>query len=168
MFKVVSTLGLLGVALAWAAAGAGAQDDAVTLNVVKYDGLKQEVLRHRGKVVVVDFWADFCVPCKKNMPHLVDLSRKLGGKDLAVITVAIDSLSDNPEVKDSLLKFLKKVNANFTNLLLDEPPSLFEQKLHFKSVPTVFVFDRRGQWVQFTDEVDPHKVEDLVVSMLKE
>ncbi len=160
-------LGLSLLALAGFVAGATGQDN-VSLKVVKYQELKDLVRGQRGKVVVVDFWADYCVPCKKNMPHLVELSQKFAGKGLSVITVSIDQLSQDPTVQDRLLKFLKARNANFTNLLLDEPPPVYEQKLHFKTVPTVFVFDRRGQWTQFTDEVDPSKVEELVVSLLKE
>jgi thiol-disulfide isomerase/thioredoxin len=144
------------------------QDDGVQLHVVKYEGLKETVLKNRGKVVVVDVWADFCIPCKKNMPHLVELAQKYSGKGLAVITVSIDQWRQEPDAKKRVLDFLKKRKATCTNLLLDETPPVVEQKLHFKTIPTVFVFDRRGQWVQFTDNVDPHEVEKLVVSLLKE
>jgi thiol-disulfide isomerase/thioredoxin len=163
MFTVLALL-----AVATALPEATAQDDGVTLSVVKYQGLKDAVRSQRGKVLVVDFWADYCIPCKKNMPHLVDLAQKNNSKGLAVITVSIDDLGKDPAVKDRLLSFLKKRNAAFTNLLLDEPQAVIEEKLHFKTVPTVFVFDRRGQWTQFTDDVDPHKVEELVNSLLKE
>lgn len=139
----------------------------VELKVVKYDELAKAVLRHRGKVVVVDFWADYCVPCKKNMPHLVELYAKNAGKGLAVITVSIDDVEKDPAVKDRLLRFLTKQNATFTNVLLDEPPTVWMKRLEFKTVPTVFVFDRQGKWQRFTDEVDPHEVEKLVVKLLK-
>jgi thiol-disulfide isomerase/thioredoxin len=159
--------GVLTLILA-AATQVNAQEN-IKVNVVKYDGLKEVVLRHRGKVVVVDFWADYCVPCKKNMPHLVELAQKYNGKGLAVVTVSIDDIKNDPAVKGKLEKFLERVKAHsLTNLLLDEPPPVFEQKLHFKSVPTVFVFDRRGQWVQFTDEVDPHEIDKLVTTLINE
>ncbi len=164
MLKTLPAIALLGLFLGLASA----QEDGVSLKVVKYDGLKDEVLRHRGKVVVVDFWQDTCIPCKRNMPDLVKLGKENAAKGLAVITVSVDDVQTDPEVKDRLLKFLKKQNVTFTNLLLDEPRPFWEQKLHFRSVPTVFVFDRKGQWVQFTDEVDPSKVHDLVLSLLNE
>ncbi len=47
------------VAGAIAFVGVPAQDNAANLVTVKYDGLKREVLKHRGKVVVVDFWASY-------------------------------------------------------------------------------------------------------------
>ena len=145
-----------------------AQEDAVALKVVKYDGLKEEVVRQRGKVVVVDFWQDTCLPCKRNMPGLLKLARDYAAKGLAVVTVSVDDLQADPEVKDRLLKFLKKQNAVVPNLLLDEPRSVWEPKLRFRTVPTVFVFDRKGQWVQFTDDVDPEKVHEMVLSLLNE
>src|SRR5665213_3127261 len=77
-----------------------AQDDGVQLHVVKYEGLKATVLKNRGKVVVVDVWADFCIPCKKNMPHLVELAQKYSDKGLAVITVSIDQWRQEPDAKD--------------------------------------------------------------------
>jgi thiol-disulfide isomerase/thioredoxin len=166
MVKMFPALALLSLILSSTMAQA---DEPISVKIVKYDGLKEEVLRHRGKVVIVDFWADYCIPCKKNMPHVVEMVQKYGSKGLVVITVSIDPWTKDAPIKDKLEKFLRKVEAtSFTNLLLDEPGSVVEQKLHFKSVPTVFVFDRRGQWVQFTDEVDPERVEKLAVSLLNE
>jgi thiol-disulfide isomerase/thioredoxin len=167
MLKAFPALALIGVALGVLVAQG--QQAGISVKVVKYDALKEEVLRQRGKVVVVDFWADYCIPCKRNMPHVVEMAQKYGSKGLAVITVSIDDYQKNPAVKDNLEKFLTKVDARaFTNLLLDEPEAFREQRLHFKSVPTVFVFDRRGRWVQFTDEVDPEQVEKTAVSLLGE
>src|SRR4051794_24146029 len=146
------------------------QEKKVEVAVVNYDGLKDAVLKQRGKVVVVDFWADFCIPCKKNMPHLVDLFQKNVDKGLAVITVSIDPIKEDPAVKGKLEKFLMSKNATFTsNLLLDEPVEQWQKVLRFESVPTVYVFDRRGKWVQFTDEnYDPERIDRLVAELLNE
>src|SRR5436305_13943935 len=116
MRKVLPAVLLFGVLLA---ARGAAQDDAVTLKVVKYDALKEEVLRHRGKVLVVDLWQDSCIPCKRNMPDLVKLAQTNAAKGLAVFTVSVDDVREDPAVKDRLLKFLTKQNATFTNLLVD-------------------------------------------------
>src|SRR5579871_3282374 len=50
--------------------------DSVGLQPVKYTGLMDAVNQNRGKVVVVDFWGNFCVPCKQNFPHTLQLHRK--------------------------------------------------------------------------------------------
>jgi thiol-disulfide isomerase/thioredoxin len=168
MRKLFPALGLFGVILM--GASLGAQEENIKVDLVKYDALKEAVLRQRGKVVVVDFWADFCLPCKRNMPHLVELAREYSSKGLVVITVSIDSLEKDPAVKGKLEAFLKRQKATsfMHNFLLDEDPKLFKEKLHFEVVPTVFIFDRRGQWVQFTDTVDPKQVEEQVKKLLAE
>ena len=45
---------------------------------IKYDALKQEILKHRGKVLLVDFWGGFCLPCMKNMPPSSGDARQVG------------------------------------------------------------------------------------------
>jgi thiol-disulfide isomerase/thioredoxin len=163
---------LVAVALALpATAPARGQDKKVEVTVVSYAGLKEAVLKQRGSVVVVDFWADFCVPCKQNMPHLVELYNKHAKDGLAVITVSIDDVKKDPAVKGKLEKFLTARNATFTrNLLLDVPAEFWQKKtLRFESVPTVFVFDRRGRWELFTDDrFDPEVIDRRVAELLKE
>ncbi len=59
--------------------------------------------------------------------------------------------------------------ASLTRLLLDEPVGQWQQRLRFDSIPTVFVFDRRGRWVQFTgDTFDPAAIDRLVGELLME
>src|SRR5438874_7926801 len=48
----------------------------VKLEVVKWPGLEKVIASYKGKVVVIDIWADFCIPCKKEFPHFVELHRK--------------------------------------------------------------------------------------------
>src|SRR4051794_9707718 len=103
--------------------GAGSQEETSTvqLRVVKYDGLANEVLKERGKVVLVDFWSTGCFPCRRNFPHVVELHKRLAARGLVVISVSMDSLEDNREKTLSAVRdFLKLQDASFTNLLLDE------------------------------------------------
>ncbi len=60
-----------------------------------------------------------------------------------------------------------KHNAAFTNLWLDEPPQVWVERLRTDSIPCVFVFDRRGRWVQFRDG-DHAQIEQLIVKLLAE
>lgn len=154
------------------AAGAQEKKDEVTLKVVKYDAFKEEVLKNRGKVVLVDLWADFCLPCKKAFPHTVELHRKFESKGLAVISVALDSLADEPaEVKANVLKFLKKQNATFTNVLLDETDEFWQKKFRMSGPPCMYIFSRQGKWTQFTAqdlEDHPQNPERLIEELLAE
>lgn len=153
------------------ATSAQEKTDPVTLRVGKYDVLKDEILKNRGKVVLIDFWANFCLPCKKAFPHTVELHRKFEKKGLAVISVALDSLEDNAEVKDHILTFLKKQNATFTNILLDEPDEFWQKKFRMDGPPCIYVFSRQGKWTQFNAqelEDQPGAVDRLVEELLAE
>lgn len=138
------------------------------LRVVKYDGLKDEVLRNRGKVVLVDFWGEFCAPCKANFPRIVHLHRLHARKGLAVISVSIDNLNrSNPDEQVHRIRtFLITHGANFANLVLDEPPDVLRDRLRISSVPCYYVFSRQGKWTQFTGNVDYEAMERLVVDLL--
>ena len=107
-----------------------------------YADLGKAVKECKGKVVIVDFWQDTCIPCKRNFPHLVEQYHKYAG-DVAAISVCLDELG--PDVKDRALTFLKRSKAAFPNFLLDEKPEVWQEKLGTQSVPLIFVFDKEGK-----------------------
>jgi thiol-disulfide isomerase/thioredoxin len=143
---------------------------AVDLKVVKYEGLTEAIQQNRGKVIVVDFWSNDCLPCKKAMPHLVELYHKHKKDGLAAITVAVDLAwgNYNPTVHDSLLKFLKKQGAVFPNLVLDTSKQVLQDKLRVAAVPSVYVFNRAGKWTQFAEGINPEELDALVKKLLAE
>ena len=107
--------------------------------------------------------------CIKEFPHLVQMHNKYAAEGLAAISVSLDELSEDPKkVTDRVLHFLQARKANFTNLILDEPIDVWQQKLHMEGPPVVFVFDRDGKQVkQFKDEFSYDDVEKLVVTLLR-
>ena len=155
---------------------------AVTIRVVNYDGLADEILKNRGKVVVVDFWTELCLPCRKALPHLVELYNAHKAEGMTAITVALDPAwrpadePPDPNLKGKLLKFLQSKKATFTNLILDDSKKVVDEKLRIRVVPSLYVFSRTGKWTQFTDDTlqkDPktdryYEVEALVKKLLKE
>jgi thiol-disulfide isomerase/thioredoxin len=135
------TAGLL-VLLGTATRFAPAADPKVTMRTVKYDDLMKEVRSHKGKVVVVDVWASWCVPCKKAFPHLVEMREKYGKDGFVAISVSIDKTEDKDAVA-AALKFLEDRKAgDVINLHLDEPEDFWQTKFRTASVPVVFVFGR--------------------------
>lgn len=162
------------VAMAGMFISAAAQEktDEVALRVVKYEGLKEEIQKHRGKVVMVDLWADFCKPCKDAFPHTVELHRKFQDKGLVVVSVALDPLDeDAAATKGRVLKFLQKQKATFPNLLLDETDVFWTKKFRIDGPPSIYVFSRQGKWTQFTAqelEDHPKNVDNLIEELLNE
>lgn len=104
----------------------------------------------------------------KEFPHLVKMHDKYAAEGLTAISVSVDELSDEgAKVKERVLHFLQARNADFTNLILDEPLDVWQAKLHMEGPPVVFVFDRDGKQIkEFKDEFTYDDVEKLVVGLL--
>lgn len=57
------------------------------------DGVKQALSQYHGKVIVLNFWATWCPPCREEMPELSELHQEYQAKNLVVLGIAIDELS---------------------------------------------------------------------------
>lgn len=77
-------------AAASAQQGAAAPDFSLT----DLNGRPLALSSYRGKVVLLDFWATWCVPCREEIPHLIDLQNKYGSQGLQIVGVSMD---DSPE-----------------------------------------------------------------------
>jgi thiol-disulfide isomerase/thioredoxin len=122
----------------------------IKLDVLTYDQLEAAIKAQGGKVVVVDVWGDFCLPCKREFPNLVKLHERYAKDGVVCMSVSVDPA----ENRAAALAFLKTRGATFSNYLLDEGDGLWD-KWDFKGVPAVFVFDRAGKRVgNFTND-DP-------------
>ena len=138
------------------------QEKKIEVHLVKYDGLKQEVLKHRGKVVVLDFWATTCPPCMQHFPDVIKMQQKFANKGLVVISVSLDNAEK--ETVQRVNRFLTKQESPLRNLLLDEPPEVFDKKFEFKSLPFYYLFDRHGKWVRLR-AADYQKIEQMYAKL---
>lgn len=142
--------------------------DEVTLKQVDVDGFLAEVAKHKGKVVVVDFWADFCIPCKKEFPNLVKLHQKHNKHGLTAMSVSFD----DPEDKELTMKFLQNQEAAFPNLIVEDSTP-FQEKWDFTAIPTTLVFGRDGKlakkfsWDNPDDQFTYEDVEKFVEPLVK-
>ena len=78
---------------------------------VDAQGLTQAIAREKGKVVLVNFWATWCVPCREEFPDLSRLQKTLGPKGFALIGVSTDFAKEAPAVR----KFLAEQKPSFAN-----------------------------------------------------
>jgi peroxiredoxin len=99
------------------------------------------------KVVVLDFFRTDCKPCKKALPKLIELHKKLGGKSLKVILMA---LLEEDEGEEKLERFLKESPVPFL-VLVDAYGAAAKKYISGKSgqgssyqIPSLFVIDRSG------------------------
>jgi thiol-disulfide isomerase/thioredoxin len=127
----------------------------VELQVVKYKDLGAAIRNLRGKVVVVDLWADWCLPCKQAFPHHVELHKRYAKDGLVCVSVALMLELDEIKSKEKVLGFLRDQNANFPNYFLEEEPGVWGDNFKINGPPAHFVFNRQGKYVKF-DHNDPN------------
>lgn len=94
----------------------------------------------RGKVVVLDFWASWCAPCKKELPALDVLAKRWASekKDVVVLTVNIDKDRANAE------KFLRSAKISPAVRVALDPAGNAAGKYELPTMPTSFVLDKHG------------------------
>lgn len=121
-----------------AASGDGKAAAELTATYVIGEGPKT-LAEAKGKVVIVDFWATYCDPCRKSFPKYQELVDQFGG-ELAVIAISVDEPSDVDEAK--LKEFAKETGVKFT-ILWDKEHKTADA---FKppKMPTSFILDKEG------------------------
>src|SRR4051812_8186836 len=105
---------VLGAILVAALLGAGpllAADASRLAGEIDASGLAAAVAKEKGRVVLVNFWATWCVPCRQEFPDLVKLDKAYRSRGLAVIGVSTDLAKDLPAVE----KFLAAAKPEFAN-----------------------------------------------------
>ncbi|MBB5057208.1 peroxiredoxin [Granulicella aggregans] len=91
----------------------------------------------RGKVVMVNFWATWCPPCRKEMPDLDTLAHRFAKQGLVVL-----SLSDEDD-HAKVASYISSHNINYPILL--DPDGTTAKKFHVEGIPKTFIFDRSGK-----------------------
>ncbi len=71
------------------------------LSLKDMQGQSHSLSEYKGKVVVLNFWATWCVPCKQEMPIFVDVSRKYRDRGVVVVAASLDDNTD-PEVHSAI------------------------------------------------------------------
>jgi len=144
-----------------------APPDSISLELIRYVTLGDRVQELSGRVVIVDFWATYCLPCKKEFPRLVELHRKYAAKGLAAVSVSLDDPTDE-QARASAKGFLTEKQATISNFVLDEKIEFWQAKLKIDGPPCVFVFDRKGRLVKkYHDDVDYGEIDRIVADLLR-
>ena len=92
----------------------------------------------RGKVVLIDFWATWCQPCKKEMPGYQKLLNLYGTRGFAVIGFKFDTMMD----MEDPVQFAKKIGVRYP--LAVAPDDLKQKFGGIEGLPTTMLFDRQG------------------------
>jgi thiol-disulfide isomerase/thioredoxin len=104
------------------------------------------VAGRKGRVLLVNFWATWCEPCREEMPDLVAAAKKFPSKDLAVVLVSLDSQKTGPT---QVPKFLKEQKVPFVSWLAKtrDPQDFIDtvDRTWDGSLPYTLVYGRDGK-----------------------
>jgi peroxiredoxin len=110
---------------------------APALELRALDGPGHRLADYRGKVVLVNFWATWCEPCRDEMPSMQRLKEKLAGKPFAVLAVNLD------EPESRIRQFLSRMKVDFTVLL--DPGKKAARAWDARILPASFVIGPDGE-----------------------
>jgi thiol-disulfide isomerase/thioredoxin len=103
------------------------------------DASEFKVDNYKGQVLVLDFWATWCGPCKMEIPHLIELQEKYRDQGLTIVGITLD---DNPD-KD-VPPYAAEVGMNYVNV---RGNAELKSKYGVIGLPTIIVYDRDGNKV---------------------
>lgn len=101
------------------------------------EGKTVKLSDYKGKVVLIDFWATWCPPCKKGIPDLIEL-QKTYSKDLVIVGISLDQ---ERTIKD-LKPFIENYGINYPVVLGDQKVVLDYGGVN--AIPTSFIVDQKG------------------------
>jgi len=123
------------------------------------DGQPLTLASYRGKVVLLDFWATYCAPCKSEIPHFVDWQNKYGSQGFQVIGISMD---DSPK---AVREFYSELKMNYPVAVGTE--QVAESYGGVLALPITFLIDRDGRVAtKYTGAVEPATVEQEIQSLL--
>jgi thiol-disulfide isomerase/thioredoxin len=114
----------------------------VDLPLKDLKGQKVHLRDYRGKVVVLNFWATWCVPCREEMPMFVEMEKEYGPRGVVFVAASLDDRESRPKIPD----FIAKFNIGFPVLTGASTMDLDDLKLG-QALPATAFLDQEGRIV---------------------
>ena len=135
----------------------------VPQSIAVLDSLTADTTIVQGKVVYVDFWASWCVPCRESFPWMAELLRKYGDRGLQVVAINVD------KDRAAAAGFLKDNHSSLP--IVYDPAGKLAKLYDLQVMPTSFVYARDGTMKMrkdgFTSD-ETESVEALIRTLLEE
>jgi thiol-disulfide isomerase/thioredoxin len=146
-------------ALRTQAMSGGDHPDAPAISLTDIGGKKLDLADYKGKVVVLDFWATWCEPCRFEIPGLVEMQDKYANQGFSVIGISMD---DEP---GPVVEFYKEFKMNYPVAVGN--PRVGELYGGIFGLPTTFLIGRDGRiYAKHTGATAPSVIEDEVQQLL--
>jgi len=116
------------------------ESKAPDFTLVSTDGKKINLSDYKGKVVILDFWATWCGPCRRGIPDLVSIQKSYKDK---IVVIGI-SLDDN-RTKNDIIPFMKEYGVNYPVVYGNS--EVVMNYGNISAIPTSFIIDQKGNLV---------------------
>jgi len=125
------------------------------------DGKTYELVQSKGKVVIVNFWATWCGPCRKEIPDFIEFYKKYKDQGVEIVGVSLDK-----DGWEKVNPFVKQNNINYPVVLDNGKVAATFGKIQF--IPTTFIIDPNGNIVdQHTGVMTKAMLEAKIKPLLK-
>ena len=162
--------------------------EGVSLRLGDLKDYEALVTEHRGKVLLVDFWATWCLPCREQFRRSIELSRKYEARGLVVVSISLDQFQEKETeaaYREKVLTFLREANPPFANWaypVRELPPGSNDAmelacarlEIDHETLPHLKLYDRQGELVKkFFPDLDnavqptEAEIEQAVVTLLE-
>jgi len=137
-FQWILPLAVAGLLLSTQPAAAILQkgDKAPAIKLVTTSGQPVTLANYKGYVLVMDFFATWCIPCKESIPHMNGLNRKYGKQGLQVLGISVDEGGER-EVKN----FIAERKISYPVAVAPED---LQTEYGLRSIPTIYVINKKG------------------------
>jgi thiol-disulfide isomerase/thioredoxin len=132
---------------------------AAEIKTLKKSEVDKYIASLKGKVVIVDFWATWCPPCRQEIPGFIALQKKYGDK-LVVVGLSLD------DSVDPVKSFYKDKGMNYSVFVVGD--DTVKAWGNFEGIPTTFIIDKNGKKVgePHTGFAPPEVFENLIKPLL--
>ena len=134
---------------------------APSLVIKDLEGRTFRLSDYKGKVVLINFWATWCPPCRAEMPDLIKMQREYRGRGLQVIGITYP-----PQTAGEVRRFIRKLRVNYPVAIgTKETKALFDQG---ETLPVTVIIDREGNFREVIEDILlPQEFEQKIKPLLK-
>ena len=129
----------------------GQSDDSIEIKSISQNELDALVKNREGKLLLINIWATWCVPCREEFPDLVELSQHYQN-ELDLVAISVDFMED---IETKIKPFLKKNKVEFpvyiNGFKKDDQLINYFSKNWNGAIPATFIYDKKGKQAKFIE-----------------